>query len=226
MNKQIFTIILAAGEGKRMGGNVSKQFVEIEGKPILRHTIEQFLSLDMDMEIIVVLPPLMKESWKQYCRESGFLSRYIMASGGITRFHSVQNAMKYVPENAIVAVHDGVRPFVTKEFLISMFREAENSPALVPVLPAVDSMREIVGNGNSAPVDRSKYVLVQTPQIFHSEILLDAYRQAFSPAFTDDASVAEAAGYKVKLCPGSRYNLKITTPEDLKVATAIFQSRR
>lgn len=226
-DKKLYAVILAGGHGTRMGSKTPKQFLEIEGKPILRYTIEQFLSLGLPIEIIVVLPSESKEYWKQYCRQNAFLSRYIMPSSGITRFHSVQNALKYVPEGAIVAVHDGVRPFVSKEFLLSLFREAEKCEAVVPVIAPVESVREIDrATSESHPVNRDNYVLVQTPQVFHSELLLKAYSQPFSPLFTDDASVVEAMGYKVKLCQGSRANIKITTPEDLALAQAIFRLKR
>ncbi|MDD2292768.1 MAG: 2-C-methyl-D-erythritol 4-phosphate cytidylyltransferase [Bacteroidales bacterium] len=226
MDKKFYTIILAGGRGERMGAKIPKQFIEIEGKPILRHTIERFLSLDADMEIIVVLPENEKEKWIAYCEESGFLQRYIIVSGGITRFHSVQNALKYVPKGTIVAVHDGVRPCLDKEFLRGLYKQTADAQALIPVLSPVESVREIEPDGTSIPVDRSKYVLVQTPQLFHSEVLLDAYSQAYSPKFTDDASVVEAAGYKVKLCDGSRGNIKITTPADLIAAGAILRQLR
>lgn len=225
MDKKIYTIILAGGSGERMGAKMPKQFLEIEGKPILRHTIESFLSLDISMEIIVVLPSSQKEYWSDYCRENDFMTRYIMPSGGITRFHSVQNALKYVPKGVIVAIHDGVRPCLSEQFLCSMFKTSLSSEAVIPAIPVVESLREIEPNGSSFPVDRSKYMLVQTPQIFHSEILLEAYKQPYSPKFTDDASVVEAAGYKVTICPGSRDNIKITTQDDLKLATAILSSR-
>jgi len=226
MNAHFYAIILAGGHGTRMGSSVAKQFLEIGGKPILRHTIEQFLSLGLDMEIIVVLPADCKEDWRNYCSSSGFLERYIMPTGGITRFHSVRNALEYVPEGAIVAVHDGVRPFVDKEFLLSLFEKASQCEGVIPVVPPVETVREMDGNGMSYTVDRSRYALVQTPQVFRSEILKKAYAQPYSTSFTDDASVVEHAGYKVSLCEGRRYNIKITTPEDLLIAESLIRVGR
>lgn len=225
MDRKKYVVIMAAGQGSRMGSKVPKQFLEIAGKPILRHTVERFLEYDPNIGIIIVLPASGKEIWKQYCHESGFLERYTMATGGITRFHSVQNALRYVPDGALVAVHDGVRPFVTKGFIARMFDSAEKCEGVIPVLPAVDSLREVGRDGASWIVDRSSIVTVQTPQIFRSEILKRAYGQVYSTSFTDDASVVEAAGYKITLQEGLRGNFKITSPEDLEMAEAIFAIR-
>lgn len=221
MDRKKYVVIMAAGQGSRMGSKVPKQFLEIGGKPILRHTIERFLEYDPTIGVIVVLPAAGKQIWKDYCSESGFLERYTMATGGITRFHSVQNALKYVPDGALVAVHDGVRPFVTKEFIARMFAGAEACEGVIPVLPAVDSLREIGRDGSSWTVDRSCFVTVQTPQIFRSELLKRAYTQPYSTAFTDDASVMEAAGYKIALQEGLKGNFKITSSDDLKLAEAV-----
>lgn len=201
-----------------MGAAVPKQFLDLCGKPILRRTMEAFLSLDRKVEMILVLPEAQKKYWKRYCFENGFDAGHVLVSGGITRFHSVQNALKYVEDGAVVAVHDGVRPAVSKGFLERMFDAAQDVPAVIPVMPSVESLRELCDGEGSRSVDRSRYVTVQTPQVFHSEVLKAAYSRPFSPKFTDDASVVEAAGIDVKLCPGERFNLKITTPEDLEMA--------
>ena len=221
MDRKKYAVIMAGGEGSRMGAAVPKQFLELGGKPILRLTVERFLEYDPAMGLIIVLPSSGKEIWKEYCSSTGFLERYTMAAGGITRFHSVQNALKYVPDGAVVAVHDSVRPFVTKEFIARMFEAVERCEAAVPVVPVVDSLRETGPSGESFPADRSRFVAVQTPQVFRSEILKSAYRQAYSTSFTDDASVVEAAGFKITLCEGLRGNFKITTPEDYEIASAL-----
>ena len=148
-----------------------------------------------------------------------------MPSGGITRFHSVQNAL-ICANGAIVAIHDGVRPFVTSDFIRSMFEKMEECNALVPVIPPVESLREIGPDGTSTAVDRSRYRLVQTPQIFYSELVKEAYSQPYNPLFTDDASVVEYLGHKVSICEGLSSNIKITTPEDLAVAKAIFRGEK
>ncbi len=215
MGERKFAVILAGGSGRRMGSTTPKQFIELCGKPILRHTVERFLEYDPSIGIITVIPGQYKQFWKEYCEKSGFIERYSMPSGGITRFHSVQNALEYVPDGALVAVHDGVRPFVSAGFISSLFETARADGSAVPVLPVIDSIREIGPEGSSSAVDRSRFVAVQTPQVFRSELLKEAYRQPYSVSFTDDASVVEAMGCRISLCEGRRENIKITTAEDL-----------
>ena len=205
-----------------MGADRPKQFLEIGGKPILRHTIERFLAFDPSFEVIVVLPSAQKDWWREYCRQSGFLERYSIVSGGITRFHSVQNALRYVGNEGLVAVHDGVRPLVSRPLLERIFAAAEEAPAVIPAVPVVGSVRKVEEEA-SVPVSRDGLVLVQTPQVFAAEVLRKAYDQPFSPSFTDDASVVEASGVRVHVVPGDRMNLKITTPEDLQYAEGLVR---
>lgn len=215
-----YVVIVAGGQGVRMGADRPKQFLEIGGKPILRHTIERFLAFDPSFEVIVVLPSAQKDWWRDYCRQSGFLERYSIVSGGITRFHSVQNALQYVGSQGLVAVHDGVRPLVSRPLLERIFAAAEEVPAVIPAVPVVESVRRVEEN-TSVPVNRDGLVLVQTPQVFAADVLKKAYDQPFSPSFTDDASVVEASGVRVHVVPGDRMNLKITTPEDLQFAEGL-----
>lgn len=217
-----YVVIVAGGQGVRMGADRPKQFLEIGGKPILRHTIERFLAFDPSFEVIVVLPTAQKEWWRDYCRQSGFLERYSIVSGGITRFHSVQNALRYVGNEGLVAVHDGVRPLVSRPLLERIFAAAEEAPAVIPAVPVVESVRKVEEEA-SVPVSRDGLVLVQTPQVFAAEVLRKAYDQPFSPSFTDDASVVEASGVRVHVVPGDRMNLKITTPEDLQYAEGLVR---
>ncbi len=224
MERKKYAVILAGGSGVRMGAAVPKQFLEIDGKPILRHTVERFLEYDPKMEILIVLPSAFKSHWHNYCAEHGFLERYTMPTGGLTRFHSVQNALKYVPEGALVAVHDGVRPCLSAEFLAGLFSRMDRCEALVPVVPVEESLREVEGSSSFA-VDRSRYVRVQTPQVFRSEILKAAYSQAYNPSFTDDASVVEATGCRITLCEGLRENIKITTPADMLTARMFLEKQ-
>lgn len=216
-----YAVIVAGGQGVRMGADRPKQFLEIGGKPILRHTIERFQAFDPKVEVILVLPAAQKDWWRNYCRDNGFLERYTLVSGGITRFHSVQNALRYVAEDGVVAVHDGVRPLVSQALLERMFTAAETYKAVIPAVPVVESMRRVDGE-TSVPVSRDGMVLVQTPQLFDARLLKEAYRQPFSPAFTDDASVVEAAGTPVHIVAGDRINLKITTPDDLEFAASLL----
>lgn len=216
-----YAVIVAGGQGVRMGADRPKQFLEIGGKPILRHTIERFKAFDPKVDIILVLPEAQKGWWRDYCRQSGFLDRYTMVAGGITRFHSVQNALQYVTGDGVVAVHDGVRPLLSDSLLHRLYEAAEYHPAVIPAIPVVESVRRVDGE-TSVPVSRDGLVLVQTPQLFDACSLKEAYRQPFSPAFTDDASVYEAAGGKVHIVPGDRINLKITTPDDMDYAAALL----
>lgn len=221
MERKRYAVIVAAGSGTRMNSKLPKQFIEIAGKPLLRHTVEKFLAMDVPVEIIIVMSDEYKDRWKSYCRRSDFLEKYILPTGGFTRFHSVKNALEYVPDGALVAVHDGVRPFVTPEFLEGLFEEAEKCGAVAPAVPLVESIREMSGDG-TVPADRSRFLSVQTPQVFHSEILRKAYGQSYDTSFTDDLTVVQKAGFPIKLVDGLRYNVKITTPEDLELAEALL----
>ena len=217
-----YAVIVAGGQGVRMGADRPKQFLEIGGKPILRHTIERFLAFDPSIEVVVALPTAQKEAWRAYCRREGFLERYTMVSGGITRFHSVQNALKYVGDAGVVAVHDGVRPLVRRALLERLFDAALSHSAVIPAVPVAESLRRMEGEEATVPVDRTGMLLVQTPQLFDAGVLKAAYGLPYSTAFTDDASVVEAAGTPVHIVPGDRINLKITTPDDLALAEGLL----
>lgn len=221
MERKRFAVIVAAGSGTRMNSKLPKQFIEIAGKPVLRHTVEKFLAMSVPVDIIIVMSEEYKDYWKAYCRRSDFLEKYTLPTGGFTRFHSVKNALEYVPDGALVAVHDGVRPFVTTEFLEGLFEEADRCGAVAPAVPLVESIREVTDSG-SIPADRSRFLCVQTPQVFHSEILKKAYTQSYDTSFTDDLTVVQKAGYPIKTVQGLRYNVKITTPEDLRLAEALL----
>ena len=217
-----YAVIVAGGQGVRMGADRPKQFLEIGGKPILQHTIERFLAFDPSVEIIVVLPSAQKQWWRAYCRQTGFVERYSMVSGGITRFHSVQNALAYVGDEGVVAIHDGVRPLVSTALLARLFEAAATHPAVIPAVPVVESLRRVEG-GSSVPVGRDGMVLVQTPQVFAAEVLKQAYTQPYATSFTDDASVVEAAGTPIHIVAGERTNIKITTPDDLSFAEDLLR---
>lgn len=207
-----------------MGGDIAKQMLEIDGKPILRHTVELFRDLSFDVEIIIVINSNLREEWKTYCRKSGFEFRHILVSGGITRFHSVKNAIKYLEPGGIVAVHDAVRPFASKELITRLYSKIEEgADAVIPVVPVTDSLRIMTDEGNRH-VERDGMVSVQTPQIFRTEVLIESYMQPYDTSFTDDASVVERSGYKIEISEGERYNIKLTTAEDMTIAKAIFSS--
>lgn len=218
-----YAVIVAGGSGTRMGGSIAKQFMMLADKPILLRTVETFLSLSPSVELIIVVPAALRDHWKELCRERKLTFRHTLVTGGITRFHSVKNALKYVEPGALVAVHDGVRPFATKEFIESMYEVAEEKGAVIPVVKVSDSLRELDQNG-SHPVNRDNYIAVQTPQVFRSDLLLKAYNKAYSPVFTDDASVVESIGEKVHFADGLATNIKITKPEDMVLAQALLTS--
>ncbi len=219
-----YVVIPAGGIGSRMGAEIPKQMLELEGKPILRRCVELFMDLPFEVHIVISINPALKDLWKEYCRENGFTFKHTLVSGGLTRFHSVQKALKFVPEEAVAAVHDAVRPLLRRDDLISFFEVAEEHPAVIPVLDVVDSMRHFgtADSRTSEIVQRNEYRLVQTPQIFHSEVLKEAYNQPYMPEFTDDASVVERLGVPLHFVQGSRLNIKLTTPEDMLLAKAIL----
>lgn len=232
MVRKKYVIIMAAGSGTRMGAGMPKQFLEIDGKAILRKTIEVFLEACPEISVVTVLPQNFISYWREYCLEHNFICPQILVAGGITRFHSVRNALEKVPEGALVAVHDGVRPLLTPGLVRDMFDKAENVPALIPVVPCVDTMKVLENNGGElkavpgASADRSVLFGAQTPQIFHSELLKNAYSMAYDTAFTDDASVVEKYGKSLSYVIGERLNIKITTQDDLILARAVVSIRK
>ncbi len=221
-----YVIIVAGGKGLRMGGEVPKQFLPIGGKPVLMRTVEAFYQTDAETGIVLVLPQDQQSYWKNLCCQYDFRIPYILADGGCTRFHSVRNGLQVIPDedsDSLIAVHDGVRPFVSPRVIQECFEAATRWRAVVPVLDMVDSVRQLSEDGSSMAVDRSCLKLVQTPQTFRADILKNAYRQEFTERFTDDASVVEASGVSVALVSGNRENIKITTPFDLKIAEALLK---
>jgi 2-C-methyl-D-erythritol 4-phosphate cytidylyltransferase len=230
VERKRFVIITAGGMGTRMGAAVPKQFLELGGKPILRLTIEKFLSAIPDIHIITVLPEANVTSWRQYCVRENFNCPQRLVKGGFTRFHSVRNALQYVPDGALVAVQDGVRPLISAGAIKRLFEEAESVEALIPVMPVTDTLKVLDRNRETGvlstteeTLDRSRIFGAQTPQIFYSEDLKEAYSEPFDPLFTDDASVAQRHKIPLSYIEGERFNIKITTPEDLALAGMILK---
>ena len=222
---------MAAGRGTRMGGSLPKQFMEMNGKAILHHTVEKFESALPDVKMVIVLPSNCIGIWKDYCILHNLDLPQTIVEGGFTRFHSVKNALAQIPDHAIVAVHDGVRPLVSVGLIRKMFAEADASEAsgLIPVLPMVDTLKALEKDSEGVlhtipdkVVDRSRVYAAQTPQIFKSEIIKKAYDVPYRESFTDDASVVENYGGKLEFCEGERFNIKITRPEDLKLAKTLM----
>lgn len=216
-------LIVAGGKGLRMGTELPKQFLPIGGKPVLMRTLEAFYTYNSEIQIILVLPHSQQDYWKQLCREYLFPVPHVIADGGETRFHSVKNGLAWVKTPGLVGVHDGVRPFVSQEVISRCYDLAAEKKAVIPVIDVVETVRHLEGEG-SVTVNRDDYKLVQTPQVFDAELLKQAYNQSYTPHFTDDASVVEALGVPVVLTAGNRENIKITTPFDLNIATALLDS--
>lgn len=218
-----YIIIVAGGKGLRMGSDIPKQFLPIGGKPVLMRTLERFREYSADLQIILVLPEAQQDYWHQLCQEYHFDVEYTLANGGQTRFHSVQNGLAKVPDDAIgvVGVHDGVRPFPSLEVIRNCYTTAREKKAVIPVIPVVETVRHLEGE-SSVTVPRGDYRLVQTPQTFDIQLLKAANRQPYNDGFTDDASVVEAFGYDITLVEGNRENIKITTPYDLKIAEVLI----
>lgn len=221
-----YIIVVAGGKGTRMGGDMPKQFQSLGEKPVVMLTLERLHAIDPGIQLILVLPADHFELWKELCKRHSFAVPLLLAQGGSTRFHSVQNGLAQVDDidEALVGVHDGVRPFVSPRVLADCFREAWINGAAVPMIDLQDSLRHIVGgNGATEVVPRDRYRLVQTPQVFKLSLLRRAYEQRFIEEFTDDASVVEALGEQVVAVEGNRENIKLTTPFDLMIAKTIIE---
>lgn len=215
-------LIVAGGSGSRMQNEIPKQFIELGGLPILMHTINKFWSFDYQIEIRLVLPGAQFEFWESLVEKYNFKVDLKLFAGGDSRFYSVKNGLAGLKANTIIAVHDGVRPFVSDETIKKTFTTAEEKGTAIPVIEVHETIRQITDE-YSKTVDRNNFKLVQTPQVFQSEILLKAYQQLYNPGFTDDASVVESMDYKINLVEGNRENIKITTPYDLVVAEALLK---
>jgi 2-C-methyl-D-erythritol 4-phosphate cytidylyltransferase len=249
MSVKRYCIIVAGGSGKRMMSAIPKQFLLLDGKPLLMHTIERFHSFDPLIEIIVVLPSEHHSLWSSLVEEYSFGISHSVAAGGEERFHSVRAGLELVKaamletgrsdagqqddgrdedmapdtrpdsvrDESLLAVHDGVRPLVSHDTIWRCYADAGEFGTAVPFIEPADSVRVLQGD-DSKPMQRNVVRLIQTPQVFRASLILKAYERDFDPSFTDDATVAEAAGIKIHLTHGNRENIKITTPEDLAVA--------
>lgn len=220
MERKIHAVFVAGGSGSRMGSDLPKQFLPLGGLPVLVRTISRFVEAWPNARVITVLPAHHFDTWKELCIKHEFNVPQTLVAGGLTRFHSVRNALDKVPDGAVVSIHDGVRPLISRDLLLAMADRIQTVPALVPVVPVVDTLRSV---DPSVPApDRSKTVAVQTPQMFWSELIKAAYDQAYDLSFTDDASVAEKAKIPLSFIEGERFNIKITTPEDMVLAEAVM----
>jgi 2-C-methyl-D-erythritol 4-phosphate cytidylyltransferase len=231
-----YIIIVAGGKGLRMGVDMPKQFLLLNNRPVLMHTIEAFYNYDSAIHILLILPDDQKVYWKNLCVDYNFTIAHQIVSGGETRFHSVKKGLSLIDkqlvsneqgwmDNVLIGVHDGVRPLVGKELIAKAYEQAAFEKGAYPVVAVTDSLRKRSNSSKkTVPVDRSKYYLVQTPQVFQADILLNAYKQEYKEIFTDDVSVVEAAGIcHPVMIDGSRKNIKITTPVDFIIAQALLK---
>ncbi|WP_107820674.1 2-C-methyl-D-erythritol 4-phosphate cytidylyltransferase [Mangrovibacterium marinum] len=218
-----FALIVAGGSGTRMGSDIPKQFLVLNGKPILMHTIERFSDYDPAFKITLVLPSAQFAYWRELCTRHKFTIAHQLVAGGNSRFQSVKNGLNALPEQGIVFIHDGVRPLVSAATIRNCEKTARQSGNALPVVPVIESIRQITADGGSQHADRSQYRLVQTPQTFRLGLIKKAFQQEESPLFTDDASVCEAMGETINLVTGNPENIKITQPSDLKIAALFLE---
>jgi len=218
-------VIVAGGSGRRMEQDIPKQYLDLHGNPLIIHTLEKFLQFDQGIKVILIIAPGHRKLWDvisiSYERSSGI----VVAQGGETRYESVKNGLQYIEDGLIVGIHDAVRPFVSPETIARCYTAASESGSGIPVMEMDESVRMIQSSNKSVHMDRTKLRRVQTPQAFKSEMIKNAYRQPFDPAFTDDASVFESQYESVTLVEGNRENIKITTPTDMLLASVLIGTK-
>ncbi len=217
----LYVIITAGGSGVRMNSPLPKQFLELRGKPILLHSISVFLRYAPQINVILVLPQGQQEFWQELCRKHNFFPSIDVVDGGPTRFHSVKNGLKKVPDNALVAIHDGVRPLVSLQTIQQAFHIAQRFGNAIPAIGINESVRQVEG-AFSKIISRDQMRIIQTPQCFQAAKIKDAYNVNYMETFTDDASVLERIGERIYLTEGNRENIKITSPQDLFLADALM----
>lgn len=224
MHSQEYALIVAGGKGTRIKSKLPKQFLELNGLPILMHTINAFYRYSEKIVVILVLPEDDLENWNSLCKKHNFTRPLILQKGGDTRFQSVKNGLEKIEGDGLVAIHDGVRPLVSEDIIGASFRLAAVHQSAVAAVRLKESIR-MTDQDNTKAMDRSRFRLIQTPQTFHVPLIKQAYKIKDDPSLTDDASVAERAGHTISLFEGSYDNIKITTPEDLVIAEALLNAR-
>lgn len=217
-------IIVAAGSGSRMGESLPKQFLSIQGKPLIIHTLEKFLRFDPGIKVVIVLAEAHRELWDQLAGSYKTTDGVSLINGGETRFDSVKNGLELIEDGMITGIHDAVRPLVSVDTLARSYDAAVREGSGIPVIEMEESVRILDQDGASSRIDRTMLRRVQTPQVFRSERIKKAYQQADSRTFTDDATVYESAYGPVTLVEGNRENIKITTPTDMKLAALLIGS--
>jgi 2-C-methyl-D-erythritol 4-phosphate cytidylyltransferase len=220
---ELYVVIVAGGSGKRMGAEIPKQFLELAGRPVLMHTIERFKTFNESIEIITVLPENQLRFWIDLQKKYSFTIPHTLVKGGSTRFLSVKNGLEFVNSQGLVAIHDGVRPFVSIDTIKRCFETAERLGNAIPSISPTESLRIVKGE-DTVPVSRFEIKQIQTPQVFRAELIKNAYLQNYSTDFSDDATVLEKTGEKINLIEGNRENIKITNPEDLLISDALLKT--
>ncbi|PIQ49881.1 MAG: 2-C-methyl-D-erythritol 4-phosphate cytidylyltransferase [Cytophagales bacterium CG12_big_fil_rev_8_21_14_0_65_40_12] len=220
-----WAVIVAGGSGTRMKSEIPKQFIEIGGRPILMHTLEAFHSAFSSLKLILVLPEIQIPFWRGLCEKHKFEIKHQIVKGGIARFHSVKNGLNAIHSAGLVAIHDGVRPFISAEIIKNSFKLAGEMGNAVASVPLKDSLRKVNANGTNELVNREEFQLVQTPQTFQIDLIKKAFETEYDPSFTDDASVLERLGLPIHLIDGDYRNIKITTTEDLFTAEAMLSNQ-
>lgn len=216
-----YALIVAGGKGTRIKSHLPKQFLEIAGLPVLMHTLKAFIRYSADIRMILVLPEDDFGLWKDLCSKYAFDVPHQLQAGGDTRFQSVKKGLELVPDNSLVCIHDGVRPLVHEDLIAASFRLAAIHGSAVAAVRLKESIR-MIDQDKTQAMDRSKFRIIQTPQTFQSGLIKKAYQVKEELNLTDDASVAERAGYAISLFEGSYENIKITTPEDLVIAETLL----
>lgn len=218
-----YAIIVAGGSGNRMQSNVPKQFLLLDEKPILMHTIAAFNACDVAPQILLVLNIDQHKYWEELCITYKFTIPHLVVKGGTQRFHSVKNGLKAIKGKGIVAVHDAVRPLVSAKLITTAYQFTEEAGNCIVGIPPTDSVRNLQADGSSKGINRDELALIQTPQTFDVDLLKKAYEVPYRNEFTDDASVAEYSGIKINLIAGERENIKITYPEDFEIASILMR---
>ena len=220
-----YAIIVGGGSGSRMKSDIPKQFLPLKGRPVLMHTIDAFHSSSLDPEIIVVLNVDYHKYWENLCKEHNYSIPHQLVRGGLQRFHSVQNGLKKIKGNAIVAIHDAVRPLINPKFIDLAFQQAEVIGTAIAAVGSRDSVRQRNQTG-TVSLNREDIYLIQTPQVFKSNILRKAYKQDYRNEFTDDATVVDRSGVEINLIEGDIRNIKITFPEDILIAEIYLNEKK
>ena len=225
MNSNEYALVVAGGKGTRISSKTPKQFLELNGLPVLMHTLLAFYRYSEDITVILVLPEDDLQTWQSLCLRYKFTKPVILQKGGETRFQSVRNGLEKIENEGLVAIHDGVRPLVSENIIATSFRLASVHQSAIAAMPLKESLR-MMDHDKTRAVDRSKYRLIQTPQTFSVSLIKKAYEMLEDLSLTDDASVAENSGHVISLFEGSYENIKITTTEDLIIADALLKARQ